>query len=87
MVSRWVVFCEIVRKVCFSRPPVYSKLALGFAVMQPVVVHIHRFCSFGLDFVVYYSLRHQVVVLDRSSWLWMTHFREYYSIVYHFFYI
>jgi hypothetical protein len=80
-----MMFCKVVCKVSLPWPPIESELALGFAILQPVVSHVHRLGSLWLSFAVYYSLNRQIVGLDWDFWLRMAHFGEYLSNVYHFF--
>ena len=46
---------EVVRKVRLPRLPIYAKLSLGFAVAEPVKLHIHCLHALWLDFAIYHA--------------------------------
>jgi hypothetical protein len=80
-----MVFSKVICKVGFPQPPVYSELILSLTILEPMKMHIHCFCSFGLDSVVDYPFCHRVVCLDWCFWLWVAHFGKYLLDIYCFF--
>jgi hypothetical protein len=84
MVSGWMMLCEVVRKVGFSRAPINSELALRFLIAEPIEAHVHRLHLLGLNLIVNYSLRRCVIGLDWGAWLRMAHFGEYLPGIYRF---
>ncbi len=63
MMFGWVVLSPVMGIVEFAWVPVDAKLFLAFSVAEPMKMHIHGFCTFGLDFTVYNGLSHGVVCL------------------------
>jgi hypothetical protein len=43
MMQRRMVFCEIIDEVVGTFAPVDVELLLGYSVLEPVKMHIHRF--------------------------------------------
>ena len=77
MMRRWMVFRQIIRQVCFSRPPYEFELLLRLTISQPMESHIHGFGTFQLNFIVDYTLRGRVVRADRCACLRVSHFMQY----------
>ena len=76
VVSRAVVYCEIVSQICFSFGPIDLELALGNAVSEPVEAHVDGFGSVLLDGVVENTIDGAVVSSDRGRGLFVSQFNE-----------
>ena len=73
MVSRWVMFGEVVGEVVSTAAPVYQKLALFDAVPNLEEMHIHRLGSALFHSIICDSRGAGVVGLDGGCRLGMAH--------------
>ena len=76
VVSRAVVFCEIVSQICFSRGPIDLELALGNAVAEPVEAYVNGIGSILFDGVVEDTVGSAVVGSDWGRRLPVSQFDE-----------
>ena len=77
MVSRAVVFCEIVSQISFPQGPIdLESTLLGNAVSEPVEAHVNDFESVLLDGVVEDTIGGAVVGSDRGRELFVSEFNE-----------
>ena len=65
MMFCWVMLCKIIGAIAGSGLPVDVKLFLGFAILEPIVAHIHCLGTTDFDFVVDDARRCFVV---RDEW-------------------
>jgi hypothetical protein len=76
MVGWWMMFSIIIRQVCLTGLPMNSELPLLFPIQQPFKSHIHLFCMLWPDSGIYFPLRCQIIRLDGSMWLGVTHLMQ-----------
>ena len=76
VVSRAVVFCEVISQISFSWGPVDLELVLDGAVVKPVEAHVNGFGSVLLGFVVKGTICSAVVGLNRGRGLFVSQFNE-----------
>ena len=67
MVFRAMVFRPIICEISYPWGPIISELTLGLPASQPMVPHVHGFCSPGLDSVSDYPVGGAVI---RLHWGW-----------------
>ena len=68
------MFCLVVCKIFFAASPMDMKLALAFAIFQPVESHVNGLGTALFDGVVGDTGGTTVVDLNGSGWLGMAHF-------------
>ena len=74
MMSRGVVFLDIVSNIISTWSPVDQKLVLSRPVSDPVESHINCFAPLLLHFAFEETNRCFIVHLHRSRWLGVAHF-------------
>jgi hypothetical protein len=77
MVSRGMMFSEIIYQIGVTWRPPNVKLFLFYSVFDPVEPHIHSFGSFLLDGVVDNAICCGVISGEVSGVLVVTHLRKY----------
>ena len=84
MMGGGVVIGPVIGIVGFAGAPLEHKLAVAFAVMQPVKSHVCGFGVFGLYFAIDDGVCHGVVSLDGGGRLFVSHFFQDDAAVYGF---
>ena len=74
VVGRGMMFGEVVGTVCGAFAPVDLKLALAYAIADPVKTHVDRFGPFLFDSVSDNSTGGVIIGGHRGGWLRVPHF-------------
>jgi len=74
MMGSRVMFGKIISTIASSWFPKDGKLALAFAIMEPIKTHVHSFGVFLLDSIVDDPTGSVVVSLQQCGRLWMPQF-------------
>ena len=78
VMTGWVVFCPVVCQVGLTRSPEEVELILvDTAVAEPMELHVHGFCFFGLDMTVDDVVSSAVVSLDGCRGLRTSQFLQF----------
>ena len=74
MMCGWVMFGDVICKICCSRFPENFELVLINAIPHPVKTHINGLGTLEFDVVVGNTACGGIVYLDRGGWLGVAHF-------------
>ena len=74
MMGRSVLLGEVVGMVVTASFPMYKKLTLAHTVADPIKAHVDGFGTGLLDGAIDDTSSGHVVHLERSGWLWVSHF-------------